>query len=178
MQIPEAIEKLKMGKNLERREAHAVMEEVLSGRAPDEQIVALLLAEGKLFAFDLNDPMGNSSCVTCGECVQACPTGALMPAREAGRAKGDQAVEARCPFCGVGCQLTYTVGDNKKRVVSGRDGPATHGRLCVKGRSGFAYAHLPHRLTTPLIRKEGVAKGADFVVDPANWSEVFREAVR
>ncbi len=132
--------------------------------------------EQSKIVFDFDDPMGESTCVACGECVQACPTSALMPAREAGLAKVDKTVESLCPFCGVGCQLTYHVGDNKIRFVTGRDGPANHGRLCVKGRYGFDYAHHPHRLTKPLIRKQGVAKGADFVVDPANWSEVFREA--
>jgi len=132
--------------------------------------------EDSKIVFDFDDPMGESTCVACGECVQACPTGALMPAREAGLAKVERTVESLCPFCGVGCQLNFHVGDNKIRFVTGRDGPANHGRLCVKGRYGFDYAHHPHRLTRPLIRKEGVAKGADFVVDPANWSEVFREA--
>jgi len=132
--------------------------------------------EHSKIVFDFDDPMGESTCVACGECVQACPTGALMPAREAGLAKVDKTVESLCPFCGVGCQLTYHVGDNTIRFVTGRDGPANHGRLCVKGRYGFDYAHHPHRLTKPLIRKEGVAKGADFVVDPADWSAVFREA--
>jgi formate dehydrogenase major subunit len=132
--------------------------------------------EHSKIVFDFDDPMGESTCVACGECVQACPTGALMPAREAGLATVDKTVESLCPFCGVGCQLTYHVGDNKIRFVTGRDGPANHGRLCVKGRYGFDYAHHPHRLTRPLIRKPGAKKGADFVVDPANWSEVFREA--
>jgi formate dehydrogenase major subunit len=126
--------------------------------------------------FDFDDPMGESTCVACGECVQACPTGALMPAREAGFAVAEKTVDSLCPFCGVGCQLTYHVSENKIRFVTGRDGPANHGRLCVKGRYGFDYAHHPHRLTKPLIRKPGVPKSADFVVDPGNWSEVFREA--
>ncbi|MBK8064803.1 MAG: formate dehydrogenase subunit alpha [Betaproteobacteria bacterium] len=126
--------------------------------------------------FDLDDPMGASTCVACGECVQACPTGALMPAREAGLAEIDKTVESLCPFCGVGCQLTYHVQDNTIKYVTGRDGPSNHGRLCVKGRYGFDYAHHPQRLTRPLIRKPGVPKGASFTVDPANWSEVFREA--
>jgi len=65
---------------------------------------------------------------------------------------------------------------NKIQFVTGKDGPSNHGRLCVKGRYGFDYAHHPHRLTQPLIRKEGVGKSADFVVDPGNWSGVFREA--
>src|SRR6476646_6924018 len=108
--------------------------------------------------FDLNDPMGASTCVACGECVQVCPTGALMPARDVGLAKADRTVDSVCPYCGVGCQLTYHVKDNAIVSVDGRDGPANHSRLCVKGRFGFDYASHPTRLTTPLIRKAGVPK--------------------
>ena len=126
--------------------------------------------------FDFDDPMGESTCVACGECVQACPTGALMPARDAGLQKIDSKVDSVCPFCGVGCLLTYHVKNNVIQFVTGKDGPSNHNRLCVKGRYGFDYAHHPHRLTKPLIRKPGVKKAADFVVDPGNWSEVFREA--
>jgi len=127
--------------------------------------------------FDFDDPMGESTCVACGECVQACPTGALMPARGVGLKKIDKRVDSVCPFCGVGCLLTYHVAENKIQFVTGKDGPSNHYRLCVKGRFGFDYAHHPQRLTKPLIRKAGVAKSPDFgVVDPGNWSEVFREA--
>jgi formate dehydrogenase major subunit len=126
--------------------------------------------------FDMDDPMGDSTCVACGECVQACPTGALMPARNVGMETIDTTVDSVCPFCGVGCLLTYHVKDNVIKFVTGRDGPANHGRLCVKGRYGFDYAHHPQRLTTPLIRRPGVKKTADFHVDPSNWSDVFREA--
>ncbi len=132
--------------------------------------------EHSKIVFDFDDPMGASTCVACGECVQACPTGALMPAREAGLAEIDKTVESLCPFCGVGCQLTYHVEKNVIKFVTGRDGPANHGRLCVKGRYGFDYAHHPQRLTKPLIRKSGVPKSASFTVDPANWKEAFREA--
>jgi formate dehydrogenase major subunit len=132
--------------------------------------------ERSKIVFDFDDPMGASTCVACGECVQACPTGALMPAREAGMAQIDKKVDSVCPFCGVGCQLTYHVKDNVIQFVTGKDGPSNRGRLCVKGRYGFDYAHHPHRLTTPLVRKAGVKKSADFVVDPGDWSAVFREA--
>ena len=130
--------------------------------------------------FDLNDPMGDSTCVACGECVQACPTGALMPKTQIGSQLVDKKVDSVCPFCGVGCLLTYNVRDNKIVSVDGRDGPANHSRLCVKGRFGFDYAHSPQRLTVPLIRKAGVAKDpaalADLNRDSADWSAVFREA--
>lgn len=126
--------------------------------------------------FDFDDPMGASTCVACGECVQACPTGALMPARDVGLQQADKTVDSVCPYCGVGCLLTYHVKDNRILYVTGREGPANHGRLCVKGRYGFDYVHHRQRLTKPLIRKPGVPKSADFVVDPENWRDVFREA--
>ncbi|WP_292040163.1 formate dehydrogenase subunit alpha [Massilia sp. UBA6681] len=126
--------------------------------------------------FDQDDPMGASTCVACGECVQACPTGALMPAREVALNIPDKQVDSVCPYCGVGCQLTYNVKDNKILYVEGRNGPANLGRLCVKGRYGFDYAHHPHRLTKPLIRREGVPKSGDFTMDPDRVMDVFREA--
>src|SRR5258706_6245770 len=132
--------------------------------------------EHSKIVFDLDDPMGNSSCVACGECVQACPTGALMPTREVGMVKPDKEVHSVCPYCGVGCQLTYNIKDNKILSVDGRDGPSNHGRLCVKGRYGFDYVNHKQRLTKPLIRKTGVPKSADFAMDPANPLEYFREA--
>ena len=126
--------------------------------------------------FDQDDPMGASTCVACGECVQACPTGALMPAREVALNIPDKQVDSVCPYCGVGCQLTYNVKDNKILYVEGRNGPANLGRLCVKGRYGFDYAHHPHRLTKPLVRREGVPKSGDFTMDPDRVMDVFREA--
>ena len=130
--------------------------------------------------FDFDDPMGNSTCVACGECVQACPTGALMPASlvDANGAYAnapDREVDSVCPYCGVGCQLTYKIKDDHLVAVDGRDGPANRNRLCVKGRFGFDYAHHPDRLTEPLIRKEGVSKH-DVEIDPANPYTHFRKA--
>jgi formate dehydrogenase major subunit len=133
-------------------------------------------ADSKI-VFDFDDPMGESTCVACGECVQACPTGALAPAKNAYQVMADKKVDSVCPYCGVGCQLTYHVKANRIVRVEGKDGPANHERLCVKGRFGFDYASHPHRLTTPLIRrKDAKAKHGDFAVDPLKWNEVFREA--
>jgi formate dehydrogenase major subunit len=142
----------------------------MAGRSAGEKIV-----------FDFDDPMGNSTCVACGECVQACPTGALMPAAvldDAGVfAKApDRLVESVCPYCGVGCQIVYQVKDDKLLYVEGKEGPANLNRLCVKGRFGFDYVHHPHRLTQPLIRKDGVAKHANDEIDPANPWTHFRPA--
>ncbi|WP_296558287.1 formate dehydrogenase subunit alpha [Pigmentiphaga sp.] len=126
--------------------------------------------------FDMDDAMGASTCVACGECVQACPTGALMPAREVALQVPDKEVESVCPYCGVGCQLTYHVKDNRILYVEGRDGPANHERLCVKGRYGFDYAHHPQRLTRPLIRRADAPKRGDAAMDPDRVMDVFREA--
>lgn len=105
--------------------------------------------------FDLNLPMGNSTCVSCGECMAACPTGALFnkPLTIDVSLKETKAVDSVCPYCGVGCAITYHVKDNTIVQVSGRESPVNHNRLCVKGRYGFDYALHPQRLTVPLIRR-------------------------
>ncbi|MDD2808680.1 formate dehydrogenase subunit alpha [Rhodoferax sp.] len=142
----------------------------LAGRGADTRIV-----------FDLADPMGASSCVACGECVQACPTGAISArplatfAADAPPA-AETTVDSVCPYCGVGCLLTYHVKANHIVRVDGRDGPANHGRLCVKGRYGFDYIHHPHRLTQPLIRRSDVPKDVNVSRNPDDWAQVFRPA--
>ena len=131
--------------------------------------------------FDFDDPMGSSTCVACGECVQACPTGALMETTlvdEAGVGRPGPFTEVAsvCPYCGVGCQITYQVRDNEILAVQGRNGPANENRLCVKGRFGFNYVKHPHRLTAPLIRRDDAPKRGDIDLDPANPLSHFREA--
>ncbi|AXT26878.1 formate dehydrogenase subunit alpha [Ruegeria sp. AD91A] len=142
----------------------------MAGRGHTSQVV-----------FDQNDPMGDSTCVACGECVQACPTGALMPAtvlddQQQGDSRDyDSETESVCPFCGVGCKVSLKVKDGKVKYVEGINGPANEGRLCVKGRFGFDYIHHPHRLTKPLIRREDAPeKGLN--VDPGKIGTHFREA--
>lgn len=142
----------------------------MSGRGRDAKIT-----------FDFDDPMATSTCVACGECVQACPTGALMPATvldESGVGDSqsfDREVKSVCPYCGVGCQLSFKIKDEKIAWVDGIDGPSNENRLCVKGRFGFDYIAHPHRLTKPLIRRDDApAKGLN--VDPSNPLTHFREA--
>src|ERR1700744_6534433 len=138
-------------------------------------------SHGSKIVFDFDDPMGESTCVACGECVQACPTGALMPSvmldeKQTRVTYADRKVDSLCPYCGVGCQVTYQVKDEKVIYAEGRDGPANHNRLCVKGRFGFDYIHHPNRLTKPLVRLPNVPKDAYDQVDPANPFTHFREA--
>lgn len=143
--------------------------------------------------FDLDDPLGASTCVGCGECVQACPTGALMPkllGAAASRVADDAflaasaiaprrtetSVDSVCPYCGVGCQLTYHVTGNQIIHVEGRPGPANQSRLCVKGRFGFDYVSSADRLNVPLIRRADAPKRLDTDRVPADWRASFREA--
>ncbi len=142
----------------------------MAGRGHESKIV-----------FDFDDPMGGSTCVACGECVQACPTGALMPAslmdeKQSGDSGAfDREVESVCPYCGVGCLLSFKIKDDKIAWVEGVNGPANEQRLCVKGRFGFDYISHPHRLTKPLIRRDDAPeKGLN--VDPSDPFTHFREA--
>jgi predicted molibdopterin-dependent oxidoreductase YjgC len=90
-----------------------------------------------------------SACVYCGNCIAVCPTGALMPRTEwTMRAAGDWDQERQtttdtiCPYCGVGCNLTLHVQDNRiVKVTSPQDHAITHGNLCIKGRFGFEHVH-------------------------------------
>ena len=145
----------------------------LAGRGPNAHIV-----------FDLGDDMGASTCVGCGECVQACPTGALMPKASLDEKgvfanKPDRKVDSLCPYCGVGCQLTFNIQDDKILSVDGRSGPANRGRLCVKGRYGFDYIHNKDRLTKPMIRKSNCPKTREIPTNPlenfrsASWAEAL-----
>ncbi len=117
-------------------------------------------------AFDLSAPMGESSCVSCGECAAACPTGALVdkPIGIPLRPRSElERVDTICPYCGVGCTLTYHVDKKRNAIVfaEGRESPASRGRLCVKGRYGWDYSAHAQRLTKPLIRREeAYPKGA------------------
>jgi len=136
---------------------------------------------GAKIVFDFDEGMGQSTCVACGECVQVCPTGALMEANLVDKSGvrtefEERSVDTLCPYCGVGCQTRVHVKDGRILYVDGRDGPANNNRLCVKGRFGFDYVHHPHRLRVPMVRRADAPKSADIEIDPANPWTHFREA--
>ncbi len=125
--------------------------------------------------FDAEELMGDSTCVSCGECVQACPTTALLPAKKETDLCATKKVDSVCPYCGVGCLLTFNVSDKQVTSVTGRDGPSNLNRLCVKGRFGFDYISHRSRLTKPLIRLEGVKKISGLISE-RDIKKFFREA--
>ncbi|MBA2565294.1 MAG: molybdopterin-dependent oxidoreductase, partial [Gemmatimonadetes bacterium] len=116
-----------------------------------------------LISFDDRQPMGESTCVACGECMAACPTGALTDKFlvEPFTPPETRRVDSLCPYCGVGCGVTVEVKEETIVRITGRDDSHNLGRLCVKGRYGYDYASHPQRLTVPLIRRDAFyPKGA------------------
>jgi formate dehydrogenase alpha subunit len=128
-------------------------------------------------AFDLGVSLSASTCVSCGACVDACPTGALL---EKGWAPAERTVVTTCPYCGVGCTIEYGLLGRRILWARGmRGGSVNDGKLCVKGKFAFQHETSEDRLLTPLLRREGVARGpigmraVDDVFRPASWEEAL-----
>ncbi len=114
----------------------------------------------------------NSNCVSCGNCVSVCPTGALSPkGAKAYREWEISRTRTTCSYCGVGCQMDLLTKKDKVVGVEPAYGPANHGLLCVKGKFAYHFVNHPARLTKPLIKKDGV-----FV--EATWDEALELIVR
>ncbi len=128
-------------------------------------------SQGSVVVADQDVPLAESSCAACGECVQLCPTGALVEKKAVGRGRvwDLQEVRTTCPYCGVGCQVTLHVDRRDNRVVrvTGTEGvPPNDGMLCVKGRFAYDFPASPRRLTQPLVRRNGR-------LEPAGWDEAL-----
>jgi predicted molibdopterin-dependent oxidoreductase YjgC len=96
---------------------------------------------------EFSNPLPDSACVYCGNCIAVCPTGALMFKSEFDLRAAAEWDESRqtvtttiCTYCGVGCNLELHEQDNSiVKVTSPMDHPITHGNLCIKGRFGFSF---------------------------------------
>jgi formate dehydrogenase major subunit len=119
-----------------------------------------------------DEPFLESECVSCGACVEACPTGALMEKSLLISGLPEQAVTTTCAYCGVGCSLVAEItGGTVSRMVPNRAGRANQGHACVKGRFAYGYATHADRVTQPMIRKSI----ADDWIE-VSWDEAFAYA--
>jgi formate dehydrogenase major subunit len=108
-----------------------------------------------------------SDCVSCGACAQACPTSAISDVFESKSVAVDKKVRTVCTYCGVGCNLEVSVVNDKvKSIRAPYDAEVNQGHTCLKGRFAFSFYNHPDRITTPLIRKDGVST-------PATWDEAY-----
>ena len=108
-----------------------------------------------------------SDCVSCGACAQACPTSAISDVFESKSVAVDKKVRTVCTYCGVGCNLEVSVVNDKvKSIRAPYDAEVNQGHTCLKGRFAFSFYNHPDRITTPLIRKDGV-------LAPATWDEAY-----
>jgi formate dehydrogenase major subunit len=117
----------------------------------------------KVSAGTKDDDFLSSECVSCGACVQACPTSTLMEKSIIDNGQPDHSEVTTCAYCGVGCSFRAEMkGTEVVRMVPNKDGKANHGHSCVKGRFAWGYATHPDRIRVPMIRKK--------IIDP--WREV------
>ncbi len=121
--------------------------------------------------------MADSNCVQCGNCVQVCPTGALVDARDKSQARAKtelDRISTVCTYCGVGCRVEMHVdkaSNRIMRVTGDTESQVNEGMLCVKGRFGFDFVQSPERLTTPMVRKQGQ-------LVPVSWDEAISHVAR
>ncbi|HEX4647548.1 MAG TPA: formate dehydrogenase subunit alpha [Steroidobacteraceae bacterium] len=147
-------------------------------RACDEiQGTFALTIQGRGFeskvAASQDEPFLESECVSCGACVEACPTAALMEKSVVALGPPERAVSTTCAYCGVGCGFKAEVSGEDTdvevvRMAPDRAGKANHGHACIKGRFAWGYATHSDRVLKPMIRKT--------ILDP--WREVsWEEAI-
>ncbi|MBS4026953.1 MAG: (2Fe-2S)-binding protein [Clostridia bacterium] len=119
--------------------------------------------ETKISTFG-DKPLKESTCESCGECMARCPVGALLPKNGA---KPTYETKTICGYCGCGCGVYLGVRDGIVVGVRGdSSSPVNQGNLCVKGRFGYQFINHPDRLTTPLIKRNGL-------FEEASWDEAL-----
>ncbi|MBX7134114.1 MAG: molybdopterin-dependent oxidoreductase [Fimbriimonadaceae bacterium] len=116
---------------------------------------------------DSMGPLSESTCKSCGACVDACPTAALVDKTREESGQPTAWTRTTCPYCGVGCELSVGTREGRMvQVLPVLEAPVNKGHLCVKGRYAHQYVYAPDRVTTPLIRRKGV-------LEPATWDEAI-----
>jgi len=142
----------------------------------DIQGTFALTMEGRGLASRIVPSQGESflasECVSCGQCVESCPTGALVEKSRLAAEAPDRVVTTTCAYCGVGCSFDVELrGQEVVRMAPNRDGGANHGHACVKGRFAYGYATHPDRITQPMVRAR--------ITDPwrvVSWDEAIAHA--
>ncbi|NLW70273.1 MAG: formate dehydrogenase subunit alpha [Eubacteriaceae bacterium] len=138
--------------------------EVMGAEALEEVVI-----DGKVMIRPVGGvPLLKTKCVSCGNCVSVCPTGALQARTNNGKMVplNTRKVRTTCAYCGVGCQIDLCVVGNRIVDIQPAFGPSNGGILCVKGKFAYEFVNHPDRLKTPLIKKNG-----EFV--EASWEEAF-----
>jgi predicted molibdopterin-dependent oxidoreductase YjgC len=109
---------------------------------------------------------GDSSCVSCGACAQTCPTSAISDVFQSKSVEADKTVRTTCSYCGVGCNLEVAVKNDEVLSIRAPQDAVNAGHTCLKGRYAFKFYNHEDRLTSPLIRKNGV-------LTPCSWDEAL-----
>ncbi|MDG1041208.1 MAG: formate dehydrogenase subunit alpha, partial [Polaribacter sp.] len=166
--------------NIEKDSAHPYIKSDLSQcincfrcvRACEEiQGEMILGMSGRGFATNIikgfDTSFDESACVSCGACVQTCPTEALTDKYETKTLIADKTVRTTCTYCGVGCQLEVSVIDgNIKGIQAPENAEVNEGHTCLKGRFAFEFYNHPERLREPMIKKNGK-------FEEVSWDEAY-----
>lgn len=109
----------------------------------------------------------DGGCVSCGACVDTCPSGALEDLTVLARGVPTEWTKTICSYCGTGCEVEVGTRDGQITTIRPSDGPSNHGHTCVKGRYAFDYVYAEERITSPMIRRDGEWQDV-------GWDEVIR----